>query len=126
MYVNLYKNGKNKIKKIHRIVAENFIPNPENKPEVNHIDGNKQNNKVDNLEWVTKSENVKHRFSTLNQQPYRKYVDENIDWNTKEGINKYSRLYYQKNKEKILEYQRQWRNKKEQFSQAEYKIEKGE
>ncbi|MBQ5674818.1 MAG: HNH endonuclease, partial [Lachnospiraceae bacterium] len=45
---------------IHRFVATEFIPNPENKPEVNHIDGNKMNNSAANLEWVTRSENVRH------------------------------------------------------------------
>lgn len=48
------------IRSYHRAIAETFIPNPENKPCVNHIDGNKLNNAIDNLEWVTYSENTKH------------------------------------------------------------------
>lgn len=52
--------GKKSTVKIHRLVAQAFIPNPENKPCVNHIDNNRHNNKVSNLEWVTFSENNAH------------------------------------------------------------------
>lgn len=60
--VDLYdKNGNRKHFKIHRLVAKAFIPNPENKPQINHIDGNKQNNSITNLEWVTDTESKEHR-----------------------------------------------------------------
>ena len=56
--------GKHTMKQIHRIVAEAFIPNPLNLPEVNHKDGNKKNNCVENLEWVTHQGNVIHAVET--------------------------------------------------------------
>lgn len=59
-FVNLKINGKNKYKAVHRIVAECFIANPENKTQVNHKDRNRENYHLNNLEWVTPSENVKH------------------------------------------------------------------
>lgn len=62
LITSLCKNGTFKSCKVHRLVAQTFIPNPENKPQVNHIDGNKQNNCVDNLEWVNASENNNHAF----------------------------------------------------------------
>ena len=49
---------------IHKLVASNYIDNQYNKPQVNHIDGNKSNNHVSNLEWVTQSENIRHAINT--------------------------------------------------------------
>lgn len=63
-YVGLSKGGKQKYIKVHRIVATAFIPNPLNKREVNHIDGDKQNNCVWNLEWATSKENKMHSIIT--------------------------------------------------------------
>ena len=59
-YVNLSKNGKAYTKTVHRLVGQAFIRNPENKPEINHIDEDKTNNHVSNLEWMSAKENANH------------------------------------------------------------------
>lgn len=64
--VGLFKDGKNHKKRVNRLVAEAFIPNPLNLPQVNHKDGNKKNNSVSNLEYCTNSENRNHAENMRN------------------------------------------------------------
>ena len=71
LIIRLYKNGKCHHELIHRLVAKSWIPNPENKPEVDHIDHNIINNDVSNLRWVTHKENIIHSYETL--PPIRHY-----------------------------------------------------
>ena len=64
MQVTLCVNRCRQTLSVHRLVALTFIPNPYGLPQVNHIDGNKQNNRVDNLEWCSQSENMQHAYET--------------------------------------------------------------
>ena len=72
-YYSLYRGNVGKRFAAHRLVAQEFIPNPDNKPEVNHIDGDKSNNCVENLEWVTHGENQRHAFAMGLVVPYDRH-----------------------------------------------------
>ena len=74
--VMFWMNNKAYCRKVHRLVAEAFIPNPDNLKEVNHIDGNHDNNQVSNLEWINHQANVQHSFDTGIKQPHRWTAEE--------------------------------------------------
>ena len=63
--VRVMVNTKKYHRYVHRLVAETYLPNPDNLPEVNHIDGNKSNNSVENLEWCSRQHNMDHYRKTL-------------------------------------------------------------
>ena len=65
LFVVLSKDGKHKNYLIHKLVMSAFTCNPENKPQINHLDGNKLNNNLTNLEWSTAKENINHKFKVL-------------------------------------------------------------
>lgn len=86
--VDLYKNTKRMTFYIHRLVAEAFIPNPDNLPQVNHRDGNKLNNDIDNLEWVSAKQNCQHAYDnnlhTNNKKVLQYDLNGNLikEWNS--------------------------------------------
>ena len=125
--VALSKNNKIKLFSVHRLVAQAFIPNPNNLPQVNHIDGNKQNNKFDNLEWCTAKENISHAINTLNVK-YSRYINKAWLKNKKKVIRSDGKIYSQvkdvikelniKNSQSLYDV---LKNRKKEYKGYEYK-----
>ena len=79
-YINFRWNGKQKNKSVHRLVAEAFLPNPDNLPCVHHIDGDRLNNRLDNLKWVSEQENVKQAKPPKKQEKHFQGEIEGEEW----------------------------------------------
>ena len=150
--VSLYKNGIRTGLRVHRLVAEAFLPNPDNLTQVNHKDENKTNNNVDNLQWCDAKYNTNYGHRTenaINTRVKNGYaVPDFIGFglNKKEYMKEYNRIYYERNREKSNEcskryYQehkkelyeknkernKEWReNNREKFNewQREYRLKK--
>lgn len=84
LYYMIYNNGKSYFALLHRLLAITFIENTLNKPEVNHIDGNTFNNSLENLEWVTKSEQQRHAWKL----GLRKNTNKSLKWSKKLGLSR--------------------------------------
>lgn len=84
--------GKTKTLSVHQLVAKAFLPNPENKPQVNHIDKNGLNNHLNNLEWVTNKKNCIHRSMNVKQTTNQNLEIYRIDKDTKEILEKYNSI----------------------------------
>ena len=78
VYVTLRKNNESKTFLLHRLVAQAFIPNVENKPCINHIDCNRKNNKVNNLEWCTQQENIAYMDKKNRRVGNKKMTEQDV------------------------------------------------
>lgn len=116
--IKLCKNGKIKIYLVHRLVAQAFIPNPEEKPQIDHIDTNPSNNRIDNLRWVTSKEN---HLNPLTRKRYSEaFKGEKCYWYGKFGNeHNLSKSIYQITKEGILI--RKWEGMREAARNTEAK-----
>ena len=105
--VNLYCNGKNKKCLVHRLVAQAFIENPDNLPEVNHKDEDKSNNRVDNLEFCDRKYNVNYGTAKIRSRDTK---IKNGYW-TGLSSEEYMKEYYEENKDKISDKRKEYMKK---------------
>jgi len=83
-FITLFKNGKRKLLKLHRLIALTFIPNPNNKPQVDHINRNRGDNRIENLRWVTSSENERNKTCYSNSG--KQFISKNNSKSYKQGF----------------------------------------
>ena len=129
--VNLYKNGIRTGLRVHRLVAQAFLPNPDNLPEINHKDEDKTNNRVDNLEWCDRKYNNNYGDrleKSINKKIKNGYVnEENVGLSREEYMKKYYQEHkkelYEKNKERKKELRKNNREKYNEW-QREYRLKK--
>ena len=123
-FVGLLKNGKRKYFAVHRLVAMAFIPNPNNYEQVDHLDGNKLNNNVDNLEWVSPKENTNRAW----EKGLAKYTDDRKEKLRKTALEKWKTNSFRKirgikrTQGEKKEYQRKYYQEHKQFSSMEYRL----
>lgn len=96
-YVQLFVKDAHYRDSLHRLVAKAFLPNPDNKKTVNHIDGNKANNRVENLEWATHSENLLHAHRTGLKQGQQHYIGIKVG-----DTSKYHNVTYDQSKDRWI------------------------
>lgn len=108
-YLGIKFKGKHYL--VHRLIAETFILNPENKPEVDHINRNRGDNRIENLRWVTSSENKRNTAqSDRVSSDGRTHQWEDL----KRSRREWGRLWYAKNAEKRRAYKREWRRRRKE------------
>ena len=131
LFVNLSCNGKHNTITVHRLVAQVFLPNPDNLPEVNHKDEDKTNNNADNLEWCDRKYNINYGsrkdkvkdtkikngyWTGLSKEEYRKKYYQDNKGKNKDRKKEYMKKYYQDNRVKILmQIKERYRKKKEEI-----------
>ena len=92
MQVKLKRNGKNYYRRVHRLIAEHFLSNPNKLPQVNHIDGDKTNNNISNLEWVDNKLNTKHGYDNNLYHSKRRSIKVEVYNKLGEYINTYKSI----------------------------------